>query len=668
MSQPRGAARRQTQQIYELGQAGRKTGVILPDNGQRDENGLQPLDGLFSSPTKPDGSTPRAADRSAMGEQEMEIDQASSPGPSTVMRNRRSGASALPVSRSPVRTSLGSPALKNLRLSGRASGSLRLRTSDASPAASVPASAVNKGNPQAVSRNLFAVPKAHHMARPTAKPTSSSQPRRFMPISDDEEEEDDDDVLQPPTQGDIFDESMQMIEEFIPQSDAPQPFDDIPEEEPDPTPPRPTKRPARPPSQPAKKPDPPKPAARRSPLKRSRQVEDMYDSPPEEEEEEEEDPHGSASEGESPASLPPPRPPQRKTSRSAPPKTKPTATSSQPSAAGPAKSRTKPTPAQTANRRARVASRPKKTAASQSSAAAAHATSDTNEPADQSLLQVQRGPPPPKRRGLMSVHSNQTITTTRSGRSSYAPLQFWKGERTEVAAETFRDPTANQRFVLPATKQIIRVEDDEPLPPPAKRRRTRPTANTSAKRAAAATTAALHAVRPEPLEPWERNPGVVDGEVLLWTPSHETDPPGPDEEFDAFTMPLAIAGAAVQTREIKDAGFRYAKTLSMGFMGTGIVDLPPGSEKKPKNSRRMQLVFFIVTGKVLVTVHDNEFRIGAGGQFFVPRGNYYSIVNDYDSPARVFFAQACEMEQQPEQQPGGEGHGEEEEEEDEEED
>jgi hypothetical protein len=50
----------------------RKTGVELPDNGMRDEHGLQPIDGIFSSPEKtvdtPDGAA------GSDGEQDMVID------------------------------------------------------------------------------------------------------------------------------------------------------------------------------------------------------------------------------------------------------------------------------------------------------------------------------------------------------------------------------------------------------------------------------------------------------------------------------------------------------------------------------------------------------------------------------------------------------------------
>ncbi|KAL1895168.1 mitotic fidelity of chromosome transmission-related protein [Ceratocystis pirilliformis] len=668
MSQARGAARRQTQQIYELGQAGRKTGVILPDNGQRDENGLQPLDGLFSSPTKPDGSTPRAVERSIMGEQDMEIDQASSPGPSTIMRNRRSGASALPISRSPVRTSLGSPALKNPHLTSRPSPARpasRLRgygDSATTTAPTVTASAANKDNPQTISRNLFAVPKAQHRPRPNG----TSRSRRFFPESD--EDEDDDDVLQPPAQGDIFDESMQMIEEFIPQSDAPQlPDDEEGQQEPTP---RPTKRFNRSSGETPNKLEPLKPSSKstataannRGPLKRLRQSEPEPQSESDENTEEQEEEESMSSPSiQAPVDLPPPNPPRRQASRSSqsvPPTKPPPTTASKPtSSASATKARVKPSPAQTLNRKARVSGRSKKTAMPKSSAAtgsnASNNDDNDNDAGDKSLLEVQRGPPPPKRRGLMSVRTNDNITTTRSGRTSYAPLQFWKGERAEIATETFRDTNSKQAFVLAATKEIIRVEDDDP--PASKRRRAaRPAgrraasaaaANISAKRVASGSGAGELLLN-EPLEEWERDPGVVDGDVVLWTYEHEINPPGPDEEVGIITEQLAISGGAVETREIKDATFRYAKTMSLGFMGSGIVDLPPGSEKRPKNSRRMQLVFFVASGKVKVTIHDNEFRIGAGGQFFVPRGNYYSIVNDYDSPARIFFAQACEMEMQ----------------------
>lgn len=51
----------------------RKTGIGLPDTGERDEHGLAPIDGLFSSPEKetPNGNS---EDDMTRGEQDMELE------------------------------------------------------------------------------------------------------------------------------------------------------------------------------------------------------------------------------------------------------------------------------------------------------------------------------------------------------------------------------------------------------------------------------------------------------------------------------------------------------------------------------------------------------------------------------------------------------------------
>ncbi|KAI1022837.1 hypothetical protein LB503_000578 [Fusarium chuoi] len=101
---------------------------------------------------------------------------------------------------------------------------------------------------------------------------------------------------------------------------------------------------------------------------------------------------------------------------------------------------------------------------------------------------------------------------------------------------------------------------------------------------------------------------------------------------------VAISGEAVQTRVVQNVSFRMAKTLTTPFMGAGVVDLPAGSEKRPKNSRKMHMVFFVHTGKVLVTVNEASFRLSAGGM---------CITNDYDTDSRIFFTQGCEISAQP---------------------
>lgn len=82
--------------------------------------------------------------------------------------------------------------------------------------------------------------------------------------------------------------------------------------------------------------------------------------------------------------------------------------------------------------------------------------------------------------------------------------------------------------------------------------------------------------------------------------------------------------------------------MTLPFFGSGIVELPPEGFKRAKNSRKMQMVFFVHEGKVLVTVgppsaeqngrgasgsetETNEFAISKGGVWVVPRGMFFFL-------------------------------------------
>ena len=75
-------------------------------------------------------------------------------------------------------------------------------------------------------------------------------------------------------------------------------------------------------------------------------------------------------------------------------------------------------------------------------------------------------------------------------------------------------------------------------------------------------------------------------------------------------------------RDIKGADFKFAKTLTLDFFGAGMVQLPPGGAKRIKNSRKMQMVFFVFYGRVTVSIGTpaTQFSIGKWGQWQVPRG------------------------------------------------
>lgn len=71
-----GASRRTlaSEQVFTLGQQGRKTGVVLPDSGVRDENGIEPLKGIFDSPGKDNSSDDDDDDDENSDEADMDIE------------------------------------------------------------------------------------------------------------------------------------------------------------------------------------------------------------------------------------------------------------------------------------------------------------------------------------------------------------------------------------------------------------------------------------------------------------------------------------------------------------------------------------------------------------------------------------------------------------------
>ena len=86
-----------------------------------------------------------------------------------------------------------------------------------------------------------------------------------------------------------------------------------------------------------------------------------------------------------------------------------------------------------------------------------------------------------------------------------------------------------------------------------------------------------------PLETWESNPGTIAGQVVCWYPDYEFNPPTQAELADVEAKQLAISAAAVTN--------------------VGVVDLPPSSKKRRKNSHKMFITFFVHFGHVFATVN-----------------------------------------------------------------
>ncbi|KAI4247408.1 MAG: hypothetical protein L6R42_009615 [Xanthoria sp. 1 TBL-2021] len=224
-----------------------------------------------------------------------------------------------------------------------------------------------------------------------------------------------------------------------------------------------------------------------------------------------------------------------------------------------------------------------------------------------------------------------SFRTTRAGRNVVKPLAFWRGESAVFGGGRLEEGN----LVLPSIKEIIRTEEvPEPRrrkTPGQPRRRRKPTRRSEDDELPE---------EEDDEEYWETEGGVMRASVMLWDPTT-----GRGDEENMEEADVAYAATAIEMRDISGADFRFAKTLTLPFFGSGMVDLPPGGTKRVKNSRKMQMVFFVFYGRVTVDLGTpaQRFSIGRGGMWQVPRGNFYAISNTSTKPARIFFAQGCEV-------------------------
>lgn len=224
--------------------------------------------------------------------------------------------------------------------------------------------------------------------------------------------------------------------------------------------------------------------------------------------------------------------------------------------------------------------------------------------------EIQRGPPLPRNnRGLFILRRETPMEgtgfkQTRSGRNSIKPVAWWKNERIEYSDDIAEDSHGG-KFLLPRIKEVVRNDEvDEP-----RRKTTYSKPYKGKKRSAPAEP------EEDEIEPWEVEPGRIHGEIRTWDPEDQLGTETMETEEE-----LALSSRAIITREVANASFGFAKTLSLPFFGSGMLDIPAGGAKKPKNSRKMQMVFFVFYGRVNVTVNETSFRIGKGGVWQVPRG------------------------------------------------
>jgi len=228
---------------------------------------------------------------------------------------------------------------------------------------------------------------------------------------------------------------------------------------------------------------------------------------------------------------------------------------------------------------------------------------------------VRRGPPIPRSNlGLFIVRretpdGGDGFLRTRSGRHSIKPVSYWKGEKIEYNTDATEDHFAKRNFLMPTIKEVLRTEDaDQPKRTRAKSKAPKAKATKSKQRSDSESDESA-------LEPWELESGFINGDIKIWNPA---DPLGSESaETDAD---IAFSVTSIVPTQTPNASFGFAKIFTLPFFGSGMVELPPGGIKRRKNSRKMQLIFFVHRGRVQVMVNETTFRIGQGGMWQVPRG------------------------------------------------
>jgi centromere protein C len=233
------------------------------------------------------------------------------------------------------------------------------------------------------------------------------------------------------------------------------------------------------------------------------------------------------------------------------------------------------------------------------------------------------------REGTPAVEAG--VTVTRSGRTVLKPLQHWAGEKAEYG----RDGTIHK----------VQFSESVDLP---KIRRPGAGAGRGIRRTRGRVDD-MDAIDEEDdsdddPEEWEIRCERIKAFVKKWDRILGQGVDEEEEEHGKFSplqrttlyyrsritmsfhrtntlLPdIAFGTNSFMFKPTSNAEFSFAKLQSLPFFGTGVVEIPPGGFKRTKNSRRMNMGFFVHQGKVDVTVADTEFTISKGGVWHVPRG------------------------------------------------
>lgn len=243
----------------------------------------------------------------------------------------------------------------------------------------------------------------------------------------------------------------------------------------------------------------------------------------------------------------------------------------------------------------------------------------------------------------------------KSSRLKIAPLAFWRGEKMVFGRGSRRKSIGGTLgLTLPEVKEIIHVdlvEGDQV------RRRSRAAGNAGAGgRRSRKRTGRRRRVKAE--SDGDDNDDDDESDSDAYSTDGQADHGGeaweesitveaPVRSFEQPTQlvkkVLAIPSSAYHPKPVVGQGILFQKTLAEEpHFAAGVLDIPAGAGKPVKPSKQNTMFFFLFTGYVQVKIHDVVFRLRKGGQFTVPRGNFYEIQNVGKRDARLFFSQSTD--------------------------
>ncbi|XP_074131081.1 centromere protein C isoform X2 [Sminthopsis crassicaudata] len=203
---------------------------------------------------------------------------------------------------------------------------------------------------------------------------------------------------------------------------------------------------------------------------------------------------------------------------------------------------------------------------------------------------------------------DKTPCVRRTTRIKMKPLEYWRGERVDYEGTLLDGFAANET-----------ISNDNRVSPREKSNRKREKAHTDSS------------------EDEQKKKAIAALNVSLGDPFKPTCVFDPGREQMVFRDLVKLKG----THEfcVQDDTLKMFKILNTSLFATGTLILEPYKEKGKQYVCSDTVVFFIVSGDLICTLHETSYNLTTGDIFYVPSGNFYNIKNLLNERSILLFTQ-----------------------------